>query len=313
MSGAAGSKEHEEFIKSERGKARVQFIGVLSLSSFLYLSHISHFTSQQFYIATVLFALIILAVLRASFTSPGIVDDERMKEMVEEYSLSEPGGGSSQQKNDLPKAIPDRVERCPHTGKPRPARSHFATLLNVNVLKLDHFCFFVNNVIGHRNYKYFWQVLGYLNIGCIYTIWLQIWIQHKSNLLSILLCGAQLIIAVGGFGFTGSLLYQHFWLLRHNMTSIEYLRNNAYWCRATHLKVEVPFTHAYDRSLLQNLKEAFGEDLLWLLPTIPKLPSDGYTWEVSPTRVKEIQQGLDEVQEKLSTMFKNAGFKLGVS
>jgi len=314
MYGAAGSKEHEEFIKSERKKAKMQLLGVILLSCFLYFTHIPRLTYPQFYVATMLFVLILLSVLRAAFTSPGIVDDERMRQMVEEYSLSEPGGGGSQQRNsDLPKAIPDRVERCPHTGKPRPARAHFATLLNANVLKLDHFCFFVNNVIGHRNYKYFWQVLGYLNVGCIYAVWLQFWMDRKTNPTpSSLLSVVQIIISVGGFGFTGSLMYHHLWLLRKNMTSIEYLRNNAYWCRAEHLKVKVPMTHAYDRSLFQNIKEAFGEDFFWLLPTTPTLPSDGYTWEISPNRVKEIQNGLDQVQEKLSAMFQQAGFKLGV-
>jgi len=313
MFSTAGSKDHKDFIEKERAKARLQFLGVLFLTFFLYFSNIPRFTSHQFAVATVLFILILWAVLRAAWTSPGIVDNEKMLKMVEEYNLSSPGGGTNRQHDsDLPKALPDRVQRCPHTGKPRPARSHFATLINANVLKLDHFCYFVNNVIGHRNYKYFWLVLIWLNVGSVYAVSIFIWLDSEINPSpSLLLSGVQLIIALGGFFFTGTLMYRHFWLLRRNMTSVEYAKNNEYWCRAAHLKAKVPSTHAYDRTLLLNMKEAFGRDPLWLLPTVPKLPSDGYSWEISQKRVKEVQLGIDQVEEKLDTLFKQAGFKFG--
>jgi len=311
MISKAGSKDHRNFIEKERGKARMQFIGVISLTFFLYCSNLTRFTFHQFSVATVLFVLILWSIMRAACVSPGIVDDERMLKMVEEYNLSSPGGGRKTT-SDLPKAVPDRVEQCPHTGKPRPARSHFATLLNANVLKLDHFCYFVNNVIGHRNYKYFWLVLIYLNAGSVYAVLVLIMLDVEINPYpSLVLSGMQLTVAVGGFAFTGMLMYRHSWLLRRNMTSVEYVKNNEYWCRAAHLNVKVPKTHAYDQTLLQNLKEAFGRDPLWLLPTTPKLPSDGYCWAVSPSRVKEVQLGIDKIQESLDSMFKNAGFKFG--
>jgi len=128
---------------------------------------------------------------------------------------------------------------------------------------------------------------------------------------SLLLFGVQLIIALGGFSFTGSLMYRHLWLLRRNMTSVEFLKNKEYWCRAAHLEVSVPMTHAYDRTLLLNLKDVFGRDPLWFLPSVPKLPSDGYSWEVSQYSVKEVQLGIDKVKEELDALLKQAGFKFG--
>merc|ERR1719411_276960 len=111
---------------------------------------------------------------------------------------------------------------------------------------------------------------------------------EPSRILSLLYFG----VSAGGMFFTGTLMYQHWWLLRHNMTSIEYLSNNNYWCRAHHLEVKVPMTHAFDFGLWRNLQEGLGSDYyFWFLPTSPNLNSDGYRWETNPDRVKEIQDG----------------------
>jgi hypothetical protein len=54
---------------------------------------------------------------------------------------------------------------CPKCSYAKPFRAHHCSALNRCVLRLDHFCSFTNNAVGHRNYGYFYLFLFWVTAG----------------------------------------------------------------------------------------------------------------------------------------------------
>jgi len=50
---------------------------------------------------------------------------------------------------------------CKHTRSWKPDRTHYSKRLGQLVLRMDHVCPWINNVVGFRNYKYFFLMLFY--------------------------------------------------------------------------------------------------------------------------------------------------------
>ncbi|CAE7939848.1 unnamed protein product, partial [Symbiodinium necroappetens] len=54
------------------------------------------------------------------------------------------------------------ASRCRnHEEKFRPERAHFCSVLDRNVLRMDHYCVWLANCVGYRNHKYFYLALFY--------------------------------------------------------------------------------------------------------------------------------------------------------
>merc|ERR1719259_737154 len=58
---------------------------------------------------------------------------------------------------------------CLYTRCIKPDRSHYCSVVKKVVLKMDHFCPWVNNCIGWSNYKFFILFLFYAFTYCLYV------------------------------------------------------------------------------------------------------------------------------------------------
>lgn len=72
---------------------------------------------------------------------------------------------------------------CHVCNVPKAPRSHHCSLSGRCVLRMDHFCVWVNGPVGYHNYRYFFGFLFWLLLGTIYTATLcahLLWFHDES-------------------------------------------------------------------------------------------------------------------------------------
>ncbi|CAL2268098.1 unnamed protein product [Prunus armeniaca] len=121
-------------------------------------------------------------------------------------------------------------QKCSHY---KPARAHHCRVCKRCVLRMDHHCIWINNCVGHANYKVFFIFVVYAVMACVYSLVLLIgsltYDPEKdeeqtgdsfrtayviSGLLLVPLCVALSV-----------LLGWHIYLILQNKTTIEVIRN----------------------------------------------------------------------------------------
>merc|ERR1712046_93775 len=58
---------------------------------------------------------------------------------------------------------------CGKCSRQKPPRTHHCSVCKRCVLKMDHHCPWVNNCVGHGNYRYFCLFLLYLFLCCVFV------------------------------------------------------------------------------------------------------------------------------------------------
>ncbi|CAN6588909.1 unnamed protein product [Malus baccata var. baccata] len=58
-------------------------------------------------------------------------------------------------------------QKCSHY---KPARAHHCRVCKRCVLRMDHHCIWINNCVGHANYKVFFIFVVYAVIACLYSL-----------------------------------------------------------------------------------------------------------------------------------------------
>ena len=97
---------------------------------------------------------------------------------------------------------------------------------------------------------------------------------------------------------------QHFWQIKLNMTSIEFMIFAEMNYKGTRIKgvKPSPITHEWDHSsIFENMKRMIGKDWwFWLLPTIPSIMDDenGYRFKVNKQNQQKIKQWQQQVKLK---------------
>eukprot|EP01064_Diplonema_japonicum_P000388 TRINITY_DN10274_c0_g1_i1.p1 TRINITY_DN10274_c0_g1~~TRINITY_DN10274_c0_g1_i1.p1 ORF type:complete len:309 (+),score=36.84 TRINITY_DN10274_c0_g1_i1:66-992(+) len=178
---------------------------------------------------------------------------------------------------------------CHHSDQPKPPRSHFCHVSGVLVLKMDHFCPWVGQCVGHFNHRYFLLFLIYLwsstfyAVACIGLYWAGFLynpnaseatlVAEAQNIsLCFVVCIA-LVIAITFF-----ILWSGFLALT-NQTTIEFLGNKSRAKEAKRIGLE--FHSPFDLGLRGNLQEVFGPFKHYyeiFLPSTTPLVSDGHHW-----------------------------------
>ncbi|KAL6138749.1 hypothetical protein ACLB2K_064028 [Fragaria x ananassa] len=162
-------------------------------------------------------------------------------------------------------------QKCSHY---KPARAHHCRVCKRCILRMDHHCIWINNCVGHTNYKVFFVFVVYAVIACLYSLVLLLGslandfekdeeqsadsyttVYIISGLLLFPLCVALSV-----------LLGWHIYLILQNKTTIEYHEGvRAMWLAEKGGQI---YSHPYDLGAYQNLSTVLGPNIFsWLLPT----------------------------------------------
>eukprot|EP01063_Lacrimia_lanifica_P006612 TRINITY_DN1410_c0_g2_i2.p1 TRINITY_DN1410_c0_g2~~TRINITY_DN1410_c0_g2_i2.p1 ORF type:complete len:302 (+),score=99.30 TRINITY_DN1410_c0_g2_i2:111-1016(+) len=189
---------------------------------------------------------------------------------------------------------------CKHSDQPKPPRAHYCHVSGALVLKMDHFCPWVGQCVGHHNHRYFLLFLIYLWCSVAYavvTILLHRWrfienvranemlyrAEESTVTLCLVVCGALTAVISGFLGWSG-------YLAVSNQTTIEFIGNKARR-KAAAERGEL-FIQPFDLGLKGNLQVVFGPFSSWwqaLLPTADALPFDGHHWPARQSGPGETQ------------------------
>eukprot|EP00929_Paragymnodinium_shiwhaense_P111655 TRINITY_DN79990_c0_g1_i1.p1 TRINITY_DN79990_c0_g1~~TRINITY_DN79990_c0_g1_i1.p1 ORF type:complete len:567 (+),score=107.03 TRINITY_DN79990_c0_g1_i1:95-1795(+) len=178
---------------------------------------------------------------------------------------------------------------CQKEEKFKPDRAHFCKHMERNVLKMDHYCPWMLNCVGHRNYKFFYLFLLYSTVAvgvAVPHMWYQVIlgssVLHPTVMNTFMLTqgaavGSLLTCTVGPF------FAFHTWLLAQNMTTIEFCEQQS---------SGESFKKLYDRGILLNFKSVLGKNpLLWLLP-VGRPMGTGLTWDDAA----ETEEGAEDLE-----------------
>ncbi|KAJ5072526.1 palmitoyltransferase zdhhc16 [Anaeramoeba ignava] len=166
--------------------------------------------------------------VKAVFTKPGypppnLITKEELKQLKKRYKLIKSNPHNSRALKKIP--------YCPICKNFKPERTHHDALSGKCVLRMDHFCPWINNTVGYKNHKFFILFMVYLILGCIYAAILSSSafffdiglsdhpVDHQGPLIFVFITCLVVIIGVSFLvGF-------HFYLLLTNQTTIEFYQN----------------------------------------------------------------------------------------
>jgi len=177
---------------------------------------------------------------------------------------------------------------CNKEQKFKPDRAHFCSHMKRNILKMDHYCPWMDNCVGFGNYKYYVLFLIYASFNANFTF---------ANLLHALLCPnyhfEQTVMMCIGLFLSLSvslpltpLLSFHIMLLTKNLTTIEFCD----MCRQAgggSMSVLLEAKSKYDLGVLSNIKSVAGEHCCyWLLP-IGRPSGNGLEWSLKDEELRQ--------------------------
>ena len=180
---------------------------------------------------------------------------------------------------------------CHNSSQPKPPRAHYCHVSGDLVLKMDHFCPWIGQCVGHYNHRYFLLFLIYLWLSVAYAVvvialfWaglisnenaseMQVRTESQTFSLCFVVCAA-LTVAITFF-----LVWSGF-LAVSNQTTIEYLGNRNRTKEAQ--RAGRSFHNPFDLGLKDNLRVVFGpfkHYYEFLMPCSEILPTNGHHWQV---------------------------------
>lgn len=225
------------------------------------------FIPPFFVLFNLVWGLALWAYVKANKSEPGAVPKE-WHDFVREVGPALPVVPSSA------KWAPGKASYCRKCAIPRPERAHHCNVSGICVLRMDHYCPWINNCVGYNNYKFFLQLVIYGSLASF--------IGLATSLPELVLCIGKLLgigegdvwnstlqttdivafLMFGGLaGFLGILLmpmlFTHVPFAIRNVTAIESNYDN--------------MANPYDLgSMVSNLESIIGEmGPDWLVPIAP--------------------------------------------
>ncbi|ACO66019.1 predicted protein, partial [Micromonas commoda] len=117
---------------------------------------------------------------------------------------------------------------CHRCECPKPELTHHCKVCRKCVLKMDHHCPWVNNCVGHRNYRYFFNFLAWLWLACALTValtWRPAWYGGRGLTTGLRSKTATLFSAVLALSIFCAMCLMWFWhvyLVCTAQTTIDY-------------------------------------------------------------------------------------------
>jgi len=182
----------------------------------------------------------------------------------------------------------DGTRRICRKSKPnvyKPDRAHYCKMLSRCVLKMDHFCPWLNNCIGFYNHKFFYLFIFYMmslvlfmlgtmtptfvhDVTDVSDVDVDFSKEFRVTLTYLILC----LLAVGLVGFWGF----HTYLLASNYTTIEFLEKRGCNPPPDHV-------NRYDIGMWGNITSVLGANpLAWLFPCRCSCEGDGLSYKLNP-------------------------------
>eukprot|EP00971_Amphidinium_carterae_P011085 218275-Amphidinium_carterae.1 len=161
---------------------------------------------------------------------------------------------------------------CSKERKYKPDRAHFCAQMGRNVLRMDHYCPWLSNCVGHRNHKHFLLFLLYTVLATHLALW---GLFSALFLVGLRQCSAGELVLILHCTCLGLVLACtltpflafHCWLLARNMTTVEFCER-----RGEEVK------YIWDTGLVGNVQTVMGASpWLWLLPCGGPA-GDGIVW-----------------------------------
>ncbi|XP_057459082.1 probable protein S-acyltransferase 16 [Lotus japonicus] len=167
-------------------------------------------------------------------------------------------------------------QKCSHY---KPPRAHHCRVCKRCVLRMDHHCIWINNCVGHGNYKVFFIFVMYAVIACVYSLVLLVGSLASDHITDEKNDGSfRTVYVVSGLLLVPLsialcvLFGWHIYLILHNKTTIEYHEGvRALWLAE---KGGSLYNHPYDLGPYENLQSVLGPNILsWLWPTTDHIGS----------------------------------------
>ncbi|KAJ5080464.1 s-acyltransferase [Anaeramoeba ignava] len=220
---------------------------------------------------------------KAVVTNPGKVP----KNIISEEELSQL---KKQYKENLDSEFPVYVPYCPYCSSFKPPRTHHDSVMNQCVLKMEHYCPWINNSVGFFNHKYFVLFTLYLWIGCIYAFLLTakaflfqfgfIDTPDENFSENVILFS---ILCVTIFLSLSFILFWQFFLVFTNQTTIEFYQ------RMSFPKAQRPL-NPYDFGFKNNFRDFFdltrNQSLIYFLFSTKLPKGDGMHFHENHHNIK---------------------------
>ncbi|XAR68933.1 Protein S-acyltransferase [Bertholletia excelsa] len=256
-------------------------VTVVSLAiGYIYASTVFVFVEQWFglgsspgimnaVVFTSIAAMCVLTYTRAMFTDPGRVPATYMPDIEDcdnpVHEIKRKGG-------DL-----RYCQKCSHY---KPPRAHHCRVCKRCVLRMDHHCIWMNNCVGHANYKVFLLFVLYAVIACIYSLVLLVGSlandferdeEKTEGSARIIYVTCALLVVPLSVALT-VLFGWNIYLILHNKTTIEYHEGvRAMWLAEKGGDV---YSHPYDLGAYENLITVLGPNIFcWVFPTLGRTDS----------------------------------------
>jgi palmitoyltransferase len=172
--------------------------------------------AMHLFVSNTLLILGVVAQWRAMLSDPGAVPQDAAPL---EISLEES------------RARGLTVRTCRRCGTFKPHRAHHDSVSGRCVVKMDHYCPWVNNTVGFRNHKHFLLFVGYIFLASVHVLGLIAWHHSVCRLRcrDISLGGNMLIFLVAFEGvlfglFTACMFCEQLWGVLQGQTQIDRLK-----------------------------------------------------------------------------------------
>merc|ERR1712010_312943 len=146
----------------------------------------------------------------------------------------------------------------------KPDRAHYCRVMQRCVLKMDHFCPWLNNCIGFYNHKFFVLFVAYMA---------QITLDLKDQEFHVSL--TYLMLCLLSVGLSAFFIF-HAYLVLFNYTTIEFLEKRGCQPPPDHV-------NRYHLGAWGNVCSVFGSNpLTWWLPVRWTVEGDGLSFRLNP-------------------------------